>query len=149
MKTLLFTITFLLSALAAFSQTANYTASATADLSVSDVHNRTLLWNLYDTLSGANDTLIITLGASTLHQYAQASLCATWLATGTTTSSFVSLQGRNASHETWQTISTATFASEVTTVCDNDPVPYVYVRLLLVSAANIGHVRTTLAFKKL
>lgn len=149
MKILLFVFTFLLSALSAFTQTANYTASTRTELKVDEVHDRTLVWNLYDTLSGANDTLIVTLGDSRLYQYAQATLCATWLATGTTTSSFVTLQGRNGTHETWQTISTATYVSEVTTVCDNDPVPYTYVRLLLVSAANIGHVRTTLSFKEL
>lgn len=150
MKTVLFVIAFLLSALAAFTQTPNYTASATSSAySAQEVHSKTVVWSLYDTLSGANDTLIITLGGGTCYQYAQAALSATWLASGTTSSSSVLLQGRNASHETWATISTATYVAETTTAFDNDPVPYLYIRLVAISAANIAHLRTTLVLKKL
>ena len=128
-------------------QTANYTVGS-SDYSVKNVHDRTILYSVYDTLSGANDTLVISFPDG-LFSYSQAALCATWLATGTTTSSFVVLQGRNTSYETWNTISTATYAAEVTSACDNDPEPYAYIRLMAVSAANIAHLRISLCLKEI
>ncbi len=143
MKKILFLLLTLVS-LSASAQTANYTAGSSAAY---ETHSKTIVWNLYDTLSGANDTLLVSFPGS-VHQYAIASVCATWLATGTTSSSSVVLQGRNASHETWQTISTATYAAEVTSACDSDPVPYIFTRLMAVSAANIAHLRISVALKR-
>ncbi len=130
-------------------QTANYSISSTnSTIAVMEATDKSILYSLYDTLSGSNDTLIVTFD-SPKPQYCQASLGATWLATGTTSSSFVVLQGRNTSYETWNTISTATYSAEITTSYDSDPVPYLYIRLMMVSAANIAHLRTSLCLKEL
>lgn len=150
MKNLILTFCALLILTAGFSQTANYTASSTTDfVGAFTVHDRTIVWSMYDTLSGANDTLIISFPSTPLYQYSQACLGATWLATGTTSSSSVVLQGRNTAYETWATVSSAAYSAEVTTTYDSDPVPYLNYRLMAVSAANIAHLRTSLVLKRL
>ncbi len=146
MKQLL-TLTLLLLAVLCQAQTANYTATS-ADRYQRTPNTETIVFSLYDTLSGANDTLLISFNTEQSH-WAQACLSATWLATGTTSSSSVVLQGRNTTHETWTTFSTATYAAEVTTATDNDPIPFAFIRIMAVSAANIAHLRISLAIKKI
>ncbi len=136
MKQLL-TLTLLLLAVLCQAQTANYTATS-ADRYQRTPNTETIVFSLYDTLSGANDTLLISFNTEQSH-WAQACLSATWLATGTTSSSSV----------TWTTFSTATYAAEVTTATDNDPIPFVFIRIMAVSAANIAHLRISLAIKKI
>lgn len=147
MKNLLFFL-FLIPVLS-FGQTANYTTTARAELDVLSVHDKTLAYSFYDTLSGSNDTLIISFPSAFPVDYT-ATLGSTWVSTGTTTDSDVFLQGRNASHETWTDLGTTTFAAETTTAYSDgiDVGGYLYYRLVCVSASGNAHLKNTLVLKK-
>lgn len=138
------TFILLLIASVAKGQTANYSAS---DYTTHVFSNASYYWNLYDTLSGTNDTLIITIPGAYYGHYGY-SLGCTWLSTGTTSSSDVTLQGRNASHETWKDIDDVSFSEEVTTSwtqsVDNGTSGYVYLRLRCTSASGNAHLRNVL-----
>ena len=136
-------------ALSLTAQTANYTTTARAELDVLSVHDKTLAYSFYDTLSGSNDTLIISFPSAFPVDYT-ATLGSTWVSTGTTTDSDVFLQGRNASHETWTDLGTTTFAAETTTAYSDGIAVggYLYYRLVFVSASGNAHLKNTLVLKK-
>lgn len=147
MKKLLFFL--LLIPVLSFGQTANYTSLSSTDLEVYSVSDKTLVYEFYDTLSGSNDTLIISFPKEFAVDYT-ATLGSTWVSTGTTTDSDVFLQGRNASHETWTDLGTTTFAAETTTAYSDgiDVGGYLYYRLVCVSASGNAHLKNTLVLKK-
>ncbi len=147
MKHLLFFL-FLIPVMS-FGQTANYTSLSSTDLEVYSVSDKTLVYEFYDTLSGSNDTLIISFPKEFAVDYT-ATLGSTWVSTGTTTDSDVFLQGRNASHETWTDLGTTTFAAETTTAYSDgiDVGGYLYYRLVCVSASGNAHLKNTLVLKK-
>lgn len=147
MKKLLFFL-FLIPVFA-FGQTADYTSTSSTDLNVYSVNDKTLVYEFYDTLSGSNDTLIISFPKEFPAGYT-ATLGSTWVSTGTTTDSDVFLQGRNASHETWTDLGTTTFAAETTTAYSDgiDVSGYIHYRIVCVSASGSAHLKNSLVLKK-
>ena len=143
MKNLIFL--FVLIANIAFGQTADYSKS----VDYTKDNGKCLIYETYDTLSGTNDTLIISFPISFYGEYSF-SVGVTWLSTGTTTSSSVFLQGRNASHETWQNLGQADFEAEVTTKYTSDATlgSVTQLRLLCVSASGVAHLKTSLVLKR-
>ena len=139
-------------ALSLTAQTANYTTTASAELDVLSVHDKTLAYSFYDTLSGSNDTLIISFDRSFPAHYGY-NLIATWLATSTCTDGDVRLQGRNHANEDWQSIGFVSFGSAGMSENDNDftigTKGYMYLRLRLINVDNIAHIRTTLVLKRI
>ena len=149
MKHLLFALLFITAS--ASGQTANYTFSEGRNGIGTD--NRTIFYDIgLDTLSGNNDTLIVSFDRSFPAHYGY-NLMATWLATSTCTDGDVRLQGRNHANEDWQNIGSVSFGSAGMSENNNDfaigTKGYMYLRLRLINVDNIAHIRTTLVLKRI
>ena len=149
MKHLLFALLFITASASA--QTANYTFSEGRNGIGTD--NRTIFYDIgLDTLSGNNDTLIVSFDRSFPAHYGY-NLMATWLSTSTCTDGDVRLQGRNHANEDWQNIGSISFGSAGMSENDNDfdigTRGYMYLRLRLTNVDNIAHIRTTLVLKRI
>jgi len=149
MKHLLFALLFITAS--ASGQTANYTFSEGRNGIGTD--NRTIFYDIgIDTLSGNNDTLIVSFDRSFPAHYGY-NLIATWLATSTCTDGAVRLQGRNHANEDWQSIVEISFGSAGMSENENDftigTKGYMYLRLRLINVDNIAHIRTTLVLKRI
>jgi hypothetical protein len=132
-------------------QTANYTLT-NDDYQKVAYNNHTYVFETYDTLSGDNDTLVISFPQAFPAHYGF-NIHSQWVSTSTTTESTVELQGRNASHERWQQIETTEFttpgASENLYNFTNGTRGYLYLRLYMSSTDNIAHIRNTLVLKRI
>ena len=149
MKHLLFALLFITAS--ASGQTANYTQSIGKNGVNTD--NRSIFYDIgLDTLSGANDTLIVSFDRSFPAHYGY-NLMATWLSTSTCTDGDVRLQGRNHANEDWQNIGSISFGSAGMSENDNDfaigTKGYMYLRLRLINVDNIAHIRTSLVLKRI
>jgi hypothetical protein len=132
-------------------QTANYTLT-NDDYQKVVFNNHTYIFETYDTLSGANDTLLISFPQSFPAHYGY-NLTATWLATSTCTDGGVRLQGRNNTYEDWQNIGSVSFGSAGMSENDNEftngTEGYMQLRLRCINVDNIAHIRTTLVLKRI
>lgn len=143
------TFLFLFVASIATAQTANYTAS---EYETKTYNNSTYVWELYDTLSGTNDTLIITLSPAFYGHYGYR-LDAKWLTTGTTLDSKVVLDGRCSSNQDWSSIGTATFDTEDETATafsmTTGTEGATSLRIKCISASGVAHLRVALTLIRL
>lgn len=144
MKHLLFLL--LLIPLGAISQTANYTLEEGNKERATNNHS--IFYDIgIDTLSGSNDTLLITFDR-TFPAFYGATYTGVLAASSTSTTAKVEILGRNKSSETWVIVDDVSLSSEGVTLALTADINYMYVALRLVSTTGNAHVNSSFLLKK-